>query len=197
LANSHVLRNFALHLRTTYDDITSNRTQPLKNKKIHMLHIKLSRYYGNRNVTKSRFLMYYNDELVLECEARELGYKDYEEVQGQRGISYFCMQRGQFKLTFSHAPGNPVCLRLTGVIHHRGLKIYCDEANERCLNAILIGYANENVPMERRKLERVKECKELFQKLMYKHYQDKVDIEVTNDEVVYDSLVNISEEEDV
>lgn len=151
-----------------------------------MIRLKIDRYYGNLNETKSYARLYCDDRLLLECEARELGYKDYEENKDNLYIAGFCMQRGVYEMSYSSAPNNRVCFRLKGVRHHRGLKVYCDEDVQRKLNTILLGYADQSVCMEHRRLKDVVACREAFAKILYQHYKEEAWIEVSNENVVYD-----------
>lgn len=151
-----------------------------------MLTLNLNRYYGNINETKSILTIYQDQQLLFQCEARELGFKDYIEDRDNLYIAGFCMQRGTFHLSYSSAPNNHVCLRLKGVIHHRGLKIYCDDNTQRKLNAILLGYADSGVSMAQRRLKDIAQCREDFTRILYSHYLEPAILHVINEGIIYD-----------
>jgi len=149
-----------------------------------MLKIKLKRYYGDVNTTRSHVEIYADDTLLMECEARELGYRDYEEHRGQLYVRDKCIQRGTFGLTFTSAIGNPVALRLAGVIHHRGCLMYPSDHEQRKINTILLGYADSSITESCRPLIRISECRTRFQQILYAHFKEPAEIEVTNENVI-------------
>ena len=59
--------------------------------------IKLKRYYGDEQVTKSVMEVFMEGENTprLVCEAREVGYKDYAEAFP--GASRYCLPRGKWR----------------------------------------------------------------------------------------------------
>lgn len=164
-----------------------------------MLIMKLKRYYGNINVTKSIVefveaevdeetgIVTESDTPLLEGEAREIGFADYTDDDTKIRAMSFCMQRGEFELTFSNCLRNPLCLKLKGAHRHRGLLIFSDPNKHLEANAILLGYASQSVAMERRSLTNVEQFRRDFYKLLYDHTGDDVRLVVSNDGIVVDN----------
>ncbi|MBQ0022505.1 MAG: hypothetical protein KBT29_04615 [Prevotellaceae bacterium] len=124
----------------------------------------LQRYYGDYNVTKSHFTLLTNDDKVLlQCEARELRYVDWENEK-QPGSSYWCMPRGEFELRVASDPGNPLCYRVCGAVGHRSTKVCVDLAShdDRRFNRILLGFSDGNPDPSQRNLCDKERCRDML-----------------------------------
>jgi hypothetical protein len=81
--------------------------------------IKLKRYYGDEQVTKSvmEVLMEGENTPRLVCEAREVGFKDYAEAFP--GASRYCLPRGKWRLECGGSPYSPMGVRVVKCPGHR------------------------------------------------------------------------------
>ena len=81
--------------------------------------IKLSRYYGDGEVTKSVMEVFMEGEAEprLMCEAREPQFRDYGEAFP--GASRFCLPRGRWRLKAGRSPYGPMGLRVPKCPGHR------------------------------------------------------------------------------
>ena len=147
----------------------------------------LTRYYGDYNVTKSRFsLVADSGKVLLECEARELRYVDWENSK-QDGASYWCMPRGEYELKVTSDVGNPLCYRVCGAIGHRNTKVSVDltSKDDRRFNRILLGYSDGCADAKRRCLCQKERCRDdLYAAVMRGITGDeKVTLVVSNEEM--------------
>ena len=83
------------------------------------MEIKLKRYYGDESVTKSvmEVWMEGDEEPRLVCEAREVGFRDYEDVFN--GASSYCMPKGRWRMACGRGPYSPMGVRVVKCPGHR------------------------------------------------------------------------------
>ncbi len=83
------------------------------------MEIKLKRYYGDEKVTKSvmEVWMEGEEEPRLVCEAREVGFRDYEDVFN--GASNYCMPEGRWRMACGRGPYSPMGVRVVKCPGHR------------------------------------------------------------------------------
>ena len=83
------------------------------------MEIKLKRYYGDESVTKSvmEVWMEGEEEPRLVCEAREVGFRDYEDVFN--GASSYCMPKGRWRMACGRGPYSPMGVRVVKCPGHR------------------------------------------------------------------------------
>ena len=81
--------------------------------------IKLHRYYGDEAVTKSVMEVWMEGEEAprLVCEAREVGFRDYEEAFP--GASNYCMPKGRWRMACGGGPYSPMGVRVVRCPGHR------------------------------------------------------------------------------
>ena len=143
--------------------------------------VKIQRYYGDGNITKSMVTVLNDQGAVLwEGEAREPRYVDYDNNEKMKGCSYMCMPRGRYFCKLSSTVDNPMCLRVMGMKGHRGCKLYFEANRDFVMGNVLLGYADEMVPMEYRKLCRVEEARMEFVQMLYKVIGESLQLEVVN-----------------
>ena len=81
--------------------------------------IRLRRYYGDAEVTKSVMEVWMQDEEEprMVCEAREAAFRDYGESFA--GASRFCLPRGRWRMKPGGSPYGPMGLRVVRCPGHR------------------------------------------------------------------------------
>lgn len=89
-----------------------------------MITLRLNRYYGTPNITKS-FATFEDEKgnVLMKCEAREGRYVDYDSTVKTPGSATFCLGRGEYKLVVDHCIGNAMYLRIYGDKRRMGFYI--------------------------------------------------------------------------
>lgn len=150
-----------------------------------MITLRLTRYYGSGNITKS-ILAIDNErgESLMECEARETRFYNYKKGERIIGASYGCLGEGEYALKPASYPGNPVCLRIYNEPSRRGHHIVVgNEEKEQCFTkTIRLGIATEDDPKHRR-ISQFPKTKELFQRIIYDNYLEEFLLVVSNEGV--------------
>ena len=144
--------------------------------------LKLTRYYGDVNITKSQLSI--EDEaanVLFECEAREYGFLDYDlstkDEKGEliKGNMYKCMPTGEFQMKVVSASMNPFCLKVHHARLHNGTIIVADSSHEKESKRIHIGFGKKGC-----KLHDVNECGRQYNDLVKEHYGDEFVLVVKN-----------------
>lgn len=148
-----------------------------------MVYVKLDRYYGDVNVTKSTLRIMKGEEMLFGCEARELGFADYTDDEKRLGVQYKCLPHGVFPLKVVCLPFNPSCLKTHHTHKHRGTVVYGDVDVERKSNAVLIGYSYGTMDPRARKLRDVKECRDRFNEVVSELWGETFRLVVRNDKM--------------
>ncbi len=149
-----------------------------------MVYVRLDRYYGDVNVTKSRLSIVKDGEALFECEARELGFADYTDDEKKLGMQYKCLPRGEFPLKVVSMPFNPSCLKTHHTHKHRGTVVYGDADVKRKSNAVLIGYAYETTDPRTRSLRNVEECRDRFNEVVSELWGEEFRLVVSNQKLI-------------
>ena len=103
------------------------------------MEIKLRRYYGDETVTKSVMEVWMEGEEAprLVCEAREVGFRDYEEVFP--GASNYCMPKGRWRMACGGGPYSPMGVRVVRCPGHR--QVYFGYGLRECEpDRVLVGW---------------------------------------------------------
>jgi len=146
----------------------------------------LDRYYGDRRVTKSHFLVVRDTgEVAFEGEARESAYRDYDEKFA--GCMRYCIARGKdMRVDIGGTIYAPMTFKLVKIPGRLTSCIICDPFCEEVYKDINIGYADSSVPPERRKLRDVEKAKERLTRLAYEAYalDERVTCDVSNEGII-------------
>lgn len=146
----------------------------------------LDRYYGNKKVTKSRFLVVRDTgEIAFEGEARESAYRDYGEKFA--GCMQFCVARGEgMRVDIRGSIHSPMTFKLVKIPGRLSANIICDPLSEQVYRDINIGYADRRVPPHLRKLHDVQKAKEQLTRLAYEAYAlgEQVTCDVSNQNLI-------------
>ena len=134
--------------------------------------IKLHRYYGDEDITKSVMEVFLegDTEPRMVCEAREAAYKDYTE--SFPGASRYCLPVGRWPLKVGGSPYGPMGLRVPKCPGHRQVFIGWKWSRQCLEGEVLIGepvfhyYMDENgQEVEYPKKRRMENGEETFRKL--------------------------------
>lgn len=150
-----------------------------------MITLYLKRYYGTPNITKSKLVVENGEgKVLMECEAREGRYRDYDRKEKVAGSASSCIGRGEYQLVTDHCPGNPMCLRIYGDKRRRGFYIMVgdDEKEQFSLNRLQIGRGSLSEPMYRRICD-FAAVKEEFQQMLYANCLEEFRLVVSNEEI--------------
>lgn len=145
-----------------------------------MITLTLTRYYGSPNITKSHLAIAKDGQTLLQCEARELGYRDYSEPF--RGSSKVCMPAGTHALRISTDIDTLVCLAVIRGGVHRGDKIITHTVKQKRKGYILIGNA-DNEPPENRRLVPSPELEQQYESLILSNLEEDFELVVINSEM--------------
>ena len=148
-----------------------------------MVYVRLDRYYGDVNETKSRLSIVKNGVALFECEARELGFADYTDTEKKHGVQYKCLPRGEFPLRVVTMPFNHACLKTHHTHTHRGTVVWGDVEMKRGRNKVLIGYSIETVKPEFRILKEVERCRDDFNDVVATLWREEIRLVVSNDKM--------------
>ena len=137
------------------------------------MEIKLHRYYGDETVTKSVMEVWMDGEQEprLVCEAREVGFKDYEAAFA--GASRYCLPRGRWRLECGGGPYSPMGVRVVRCPGHRQTYFGYNAHRQQLAGEVLVGepvfhyYTDEQTGerVELPKKRRVTNGEEVFWKL--------------------------------
>ena len=134
--------------------------------------IKLHRYYGDEDITKSVMEVFLegDSEPRMVCEAREAAYRDYTE--SFPGASRYCLPVGRWPLKVGKSPYGPMGLRVPKCPGHRQVFIGWKWSRQCLEGEVLIGepvfhyYTDENgQEVEYPKKRRMENGEEVFRKL--------------------------------
>lgn len=103
------------------------------------MEIRLKRYYGDEEVTKSvvEVWMQGEAEARMVCEAREAAFRDYEVTF--RGVSAFCMPRGRWRMKVGGSPYGVMGLRVPRCAGHRQVLVGWKMSRQVMEGEVLIG----------------------------------------------------------
>ena len=136
------------------------------------MEIKLKRYYGDEEVTKSVMEVFLDGEDTprLTCEAREPQFRDYTEKFP--GASRYCLPVGRWKLKVGHSPYSPMGLRVARCPGHRQVFIGHRWDRQWFEGEVLIGEPQSFICTEEegddedeKRSRRIVDGEEVFQKL--------------------------------
>lgn len=142
--------------------------------------IKLHRYYGDSEVTKSVMEVWMDgeEEPRLVCEAREVAYRDYMETFP--GASRYCLPVGRWRLKVGKSPYGPMGLRVPRCPGHRQVFIGHRWARQCFEGEVLIGepvyhYETDENGLEvecpqKRRIENGEEVYKKLDKLVYEAF---------------------------
>ena len=101
--------------------------------------IKLHRYYGDAEITKSVMEVFMDGEEAprMVCEAREVAFKDYTETFP--GASRYCLPVGRWRMKVGRSPYSPMGLRVPRCPGHRQVFIGHKWARQWMEGEVLIG----------------------------------------------------------
>lgn len=101
--------------------------------------IKLKRYYGDTEVTKSVMEVWMDGETQprMVCEAREVGFVDYEESFA--GASRVCLPRGRWRMKVGRSPYGVMGLRVVRCPGHRCVYVGHRWARQAFEGEVLVG----------------------------------------------------------
>ena len=141
--------------------------------------IKLHRYYGDAEITKSVMEVFMDGEAEprLVCEAREVAFKDYTETFP--GASRYCLPVGRWRMKVGKSPYGPIGLRVPRCPGHRQVFIGHRWSRQCFEGEVLIGAPSDSPQrgekpcgemVDEEKLREMKERRiengeEVFQKL--------------------------------
>ncbi len=153
-----------------------------------MITLKLNRYYGTPNITKSKLTIEDGEgNALMRCEAREAQFVDYERTQKVPGSTCFCLGTGEYRLRADHCTGNAICLKIFGDARRRGFYIMVgsDEREQVLPMKLQLGRGTSSEPRYRRIADFAK-VKEEFQKVLYDNYLEEFRMVVSNEGIVYE-----------
>jgi len=103
------------------------------------MEIRLKRYYGDAEVTKSVMEVWMQGEREprMVCEAREAGFVDYAE--SFPGASRVCLPRGRWRMKVGRSPYGPMGLRVARCPGHRCVYVGHRWARQLMEGEVLIG----------------------------------------------------------
>ena len=131
--------------------------------------IKLHRYYGDAEITKSVMEVFMDGEAEprLVCEAREVAFRDYTETFP--GASRYCLPVGRWRMKAGQSPYGPMGLRVPKCPGHRQVFIGHKWARQCFEGEVLIGEPvrseGAESPEEEMRERRIENGEEVFQKL--------------------------------
>lgn len=109
------------------------------------MEIRLKRYYGDAQVTKSRVEVWMQGESTprICCEegieARETAYRDYEESFS--GASGYCLPQGRWRMKVGGTPYGAMGLRVVKCAGHRCVSVGWDAVRQSLAGTVLVGRA--------------------------------------------------------
>jgi len=147
-----------------------------------MITITLQRYYGDTNITKSTVCIADSaGNTLMECEARECGYKQYKRGEVLAGSQHKCLGEGEYELIPSNDEMNPICLKITHEPSRRGYKICALSTKfQYRIKRVLIGYADSSSPPELREMTDIDACRDAFMNVIYQHYGEEFRLRIEN-----------------
>ena len=103
------------------------------------MEIRLKRYYGDAEVTKSVMEVWMDGETQprMVCEAREVGFADYEA--SFPGASRVCLPRGRWRMKVGQSPYGAMGLRVARCPGHRQVYVGHRWARQMFEGAVLVG----------------------------------------------------------
>ena len=137
--------------------------------------IKLHRYYGDAEITKSVMEVFMDGEAEprLVCEAREVAFRDYTETFP--GASRYCLPVGRWRMKVGKSPYSPMGLRVPRCPGHRQVFIGHRWSRQCFEGEVLIGAPRPpkgegcrdvwEMDDEEMKERRIENGEEVFQKL--------------------------------
>lgn len=146
--------------------------------------ITLSRYFGNRNITKSILAVTDSDgRELMRCEAREPRYADYRKTFS--GCSQFCLAEGTYPCKPLPTDQCPMTLTVVKSPGHRCCRFAWSESGQKMENRILVGEADDTFPADIRKLHRQRETFGRLTRLVYEAFamEEAITLEVRNENV--------------
>lgn len=137
--------------------------------------IRLTRFFGNALVTKSAMVVMSDEGRVLmECEAREPRYADYEEAFA--GSASCCLARGRWKCKVMSTPLSPMTLTIVKSPGHRSCRIGWDFERQVKQNMILVGESDGEDDVEWREICRQEATFKKLERLVYEAFAMGEDI---------------------
>jgi len=143
------------------------------------MNIILTRQYGDERVTKS--LVRVEDEagkVLMECEAREPRFADYEEAFP--GCAKYCLAVGTYECKVKATELSPMTVIVPRSPGHRSTRIGWDPWKQTSMNTILLGMADEStLALEYQKIKLQQETFQKFEELVYRAYVNEEGIRLT------------------
>lgn len=155
-----------------------------------MITLKVTRYYGNVNITKSRITIYDENtqNILFDGEARESRYCDYEKDERVVGKTHMCLGTGTYQLRMSPCQEAVMALVTHKEPTRRGFFILATNRTikkEAMAQRMLIGYPSTG-SAKTKILMRDEEAEESFSKILYDNLQGEFQLIVENKNVIED-----------
>ncbi|MBR0047469.1 MAG: hypothetical protein IJP75_11435 [Bacteroidaceae bacterium] len=147
-----------------------------------MMRLLLTRYYGDKTVTKSILNVWVNGKHVMECEARELAYRHYTEKFP--GSTLFCIPCGVFKMRGRSTKYGPMTLRTQHMPVHSDVAIGWEMPNDPGKNVIVVGRSDGNPDPMMRGLVASRETFDQLTHYVYQTFGINVTLTVTDEGVL-------------
>ena len=148
-----------------------------------MITLRLNRYYGTPNITKSTLTIEdAKGNVLMECEARESGFADYKRGEKHSGSTFLCLGTGEYDLLPANCEGNAICLRIYKDLARRGFYIMVgrDEQVQFMMKRLQLGRGTSAEPKYRLMTDFAK-VREEFQQVLYDNYVDEFRLVVSNE----------------
>ena len=148
--------------------------------------IKLRRYYGDEQVTKSVMEVFLEDEEKphLKCEAREARFREYRETFP--GASRYCLPVGRWRLKPGCSEFGTMTLRVTRCPGHRCVLLGWDAFRQWREGMVCMGVAvSQEAPAEERLIEGGMEVYGRLERLVYEAFGkgEEMWVEISNEGV--------------
>lgn len=144
--------------------------------------ILMNRYFGTNSITKSMLtVMAKSGRVLMQCEAREPRFSDYAATFP--GCSFYCLAEGAYPCKPLPTRQSPMTLTVIKSPGHRCCRFGWEEFEQKAVNRILVGEANEEVPPDVRQIHQQRDTFMRLTGLVYKAYaiEEPVMLEITNE----------------